>query len=209
MGNNFVVIDGVDGCGKGTQIDLLKDILPKDVLFTHEPGGTPFAEEIRKFVLRTHTEKISPISYFFMFWAARDVHVQNKILPALKEGKRVISDRFDSSTFAFQIRGDERRDLENLFSQVRNYILKDCSPFYIFLDLPPEVSLERMEKDANREKTHFDLKPLDYHERVRDGFKEFASRYPDGYMIVDANRSVEEIHEEIKQLVFGQFRLLK
>lgn len=206
MKNKFIVIDGIDGCGKDTQIDLLKGILTDNVLFTREPGGTKYAERIRELLLSDRDEDISPLSDLLMFWAARDVHLKNLIIPALTSGMNVISNRFDSATFSFQIHGDMNYELDPLFSILRKKILADCEPFYIFLDLPPEVSQERMKKDEKRINTHFDLKPIEYHHRVREGFKKF-SNCTSYFQFVDGDRPIEDVHRIVKQIVFSHFGL--
>lgn len=195
----FVVIDGVDGCGKSTQIELLKKNF-RDVLFTREPGGTPFAERIRELLMEVNEEYLedrTSFSDFLMFWAARETHVQNCIIPALEKGQCIISDRFDSSTCSFQLHGEENLVLLDLFHIMREQVLKDCKPdLYIILDLPPEVSLKRLARDNKHAKTRFDLRELAYHERVRKGFKCFAEIAHCKF--IDANRSVEEVYSDVR-----------
>src|SRR5262245_37073469 len=101
----FIVIDGLGGSGKSTQMELLKRRLPK-ALFTKEPGGAPRAEKIRSILKEGDGTAPDPMTDFFLFWAARAEHMARLIKPALSKGRTVFSDRFDSSTFAMQIRGD-------------------------------------------------------------------------------------------------------
>ncbi|MDO8562131.1 MAG: dTMP kinase, partial [bacterium] len=115
----FIVIDGIDGSGKGKQVELLKRTLGKNVIFTHEPGGTPKAEKIRKLLLERTEETPAPLADFLLFWAARADHVEKVILPALRAGKTVITDRFDSSTFAFQVYAERFPESESLFEECR------------------------------------------------------------------------------------------
>lgn len=199
---NLVVIDGVDGCGKGTQLELLKEEFPH-VHFTREPGGTPFAEGIRKLLLSDRVEHVPALTDFLLFWAAREVHIQNVIGPQISSGVNVISDRFDSATYAFQLFGEEHLDiLEGLFRVMRDHVLEDYSPdMYIILDLAPEVSLQRIAQDAKRNQTHFDLRPIEYHRRVREGFKCFAQIAPCTF--IDANRSVEEVYVDVRNAYFS------
>lgn len=196
----LVVIDGVDGSGKGTQIRLLQENF-RNVLFTREPGGTPFAEHIRELLLSVNEHDLedrTPFSDFLMFWAAREMHVQNCIIPALEKGQCVISDRFDSSTCSFQLHGEENLVLLDLFHIMREQVLKNCEPnLYIILDLPPEVSLKRLARDNKHAKTRFDLRDIAYHERVRKGFKCFAEIAHCKF--IDANRSVEEVYRDVRE----------
>lgn len=202
MLGRLIVIDGIDGCGKGTQIKFLDEEFGStgEFLFTREPGGTPFAEEIREVILRDRNEKVLIIRDLLLFWASRSDHLENLIIPALESGKIVISDRFDSSSFAFQIRAEEYQELESLFFDLRENILCDIVPTYIFLDLPPKVSLERMKKDIAKKKNHFDLRPIEYHERARKGFLEY---FASTSYIVDADRPAEEVYESIRKIVLG------
>lgn len=196
----FIVIDGVDGCGKGTQIKLLKKDFP-EIVFTREPGGTPVAEQIRDLLLCVIDEKSeerTPLSDFLLFWAAREINVKNLIMPALNRGQMVVSDRFDSSTYAFQLFGEEYNSLLDLFLTMRQSVIENCEPhLYIILDLLPEVSLKRMADEYAQKETRFDLKPLAYHERVRKGFKDFARISP--CIFIDANRSVDEVYADVKR----------
>ncbi len=200
----FIVLDGLDGSGKGAQIELLKKFLSEkkaSVLFTREPGGSPYGEEIRKIILNPIGKEADPLTQFFLFWADRHDHIKKVVSPALLKGQNVISDRFDSSTFAFQIFGGSQTKLLQPFSFFRKLSLEGVEPsLYIVLDLPPEIALERIKKDKERLKTHFDLQPLSYHSRVRAGFKKFKSM---GYRVifVNADRPPEDIHKDIKKMV--------
>ena len=201
----FVVIDGVDGSGKSTEILLLKKELEKigaDVLFTDEPGGTPKAEEIRKTLLGSHGNPSTATTDFFLFWAARASHAEQLILPSLRAGKNVISDRFDSSTFAFQVCAEQHPELEGLFYECRKAILSECLPdAYIFLDLPVSEAISRRKSDAGKAMDSFDKKESEYHERVRKGFNKFKPEGKSAVYIIDANRSTEEVHKEVWGIV--------
>src|SRR3989344_5042238 len=157
----LIILDGLDGSGKGAQIELLKKFLVDkkvSILFTREPGGSPYGEEIRKLILNSMGKSADPLTQFFLFWADRDDHMRKVVSPALLKGVNVISDRFDSSTFAFQIFGGVQTKLLQPFSFFRKLVLGEVEPsLYIVLDLPPDVALERIKKDKERLKTHFDL----------------------------------------------------
>ena len=201
MRGKFIVVDGMDGSGKGTQMRLLQGALANQpFVFTREPGGTPRAEEIRKDLLRQEGAVSNPTCDFFLFWAARASHVEDFVEPTRTQGTHVITDRYDSSTFAFQIHGEERSNLEPVFHAVRKslptYYLPDA---YIILDLPASVAFERRKADQGQDKSKFDVKPIEYHERVRNGFlalKEFAPLH-----VVDASRTPEEMHADVLRIV--------
>ncbi len=204
----FIVIDGMDGSGKGTQLALLHSKLSHlDVVYTREPGGNGVesAEFIRSLLLNPDKFNFTsnPLCDFFLFFASRALHIEQLVEPMRSAGRHVITDRYDSSTLAFQLYG-ERQDFRQLFIQVRTnlpaYFMPDA---YIILDLPPEVAYHRRAQDAAQEKSRFDLKPLEYHQSVREGFKMLRSmiELPETVHLLDANRPKEELHEELSSLV--------
>lgn len=210
MGNaKYIVFDGMDGSGKGTQIELLKTKhTVSSVVFTREPGGTPFAEEIRK-VVRDHpfAETSTPLNHFLLFWAAREELQHNLVTPALQSGKHVFSDRGDSSTYAFQLHGEEHEELFGIFMLMRNLVFAGDNErrppdLYIVFDLPAEVARERALQDAQRMKTHYDIRNIDYYTRVRAGFKKFA-KYGK-VRFVDALQTPEEVHQSVMAILSAE-----
>ena len=201
----LIVIDGVDGSGKSTEILFLKKELAKagsSAIFTDEPGGTPKAEEIRKVLLGKTGAASTPRTDFFLFWAARASHIEQLILPALRAGRNVISDRFDSSTFAFQVCAEKHPELEVLFYECRKTILSECIPnAYIFLDLPVDEAIARRKNDRSKLADSFDRKGREYHERVREGFRKFKPGEKSEVFLVDANRRPEQVHKEVWSIV--------
>ena len=154
MKGKFIIIDGMDGSGKGTQIELLKEKLAnQQVLFTREPGGSPKAEQIRPLILQKDGPVSNAVCDLFLFFAARGSHIQDVVVPARAAGKHVICDRYDSSTFAFQLRGDQSEPwLEQLFDAIRGRLpSQDYWPgMYIVLDLPAEVAHRRRSRDVTQ-----------------------------------------------------------
>jgi len=205
----FIVIDGMDGSGKGTQIKLLQDKLKgQPVIFSREPGGSHLGEEIRSMLLRTEGNPRGPLADFFLFFASRASHVEDTVTPAREQGTHVVSDRYASSTYAFQIFGEEHQEFIPLFDATMDNLErgKYWPNLYIFLDLPAEVAYERRSRDASQAKSGFDLKPLEYHQRTREGFREFAKKYGPA-MLVDASRTPEEVHADIWKLVSKELGL--
>lgn len=196
----FIVLDGMDGSGKGTQLKLLREYFEANNIphyFTREPGGSPDAEKIRERVLSDAS--LSTQERFDLMWESRALHINQTVLPALGVGKIVVSDRFDSSTWAYQICGEENAQLIEPFKVLRaRLITKACPPdLYVFFDLDPSVSRSRV-MDANKPDQNFlDTKPLDFYIRVRAGFKEFASRH--NAILVQANQTPEKVLEEMLQ----------
>ena len=215
----FIVIDGLDGSGKGTQIALLqKHFAGRPIAFTREPGGTPRAERIREILLAPSAQQADPYTDLLLFFAARKDHIVHLIEPMLSEGLHVISDRYDSSSFAFQIFGERHAEHMDTFDRLRDRIVigdkgdKRRSPglphAYLFLDLPARVAYERCRAVAEEKQSVFDLKPLEYHQRVRDGFRAFAAQYGTDrtqMVTIDADRSVEAVQDELLGIIEGLF----
>lgn len=202
MKGRFFVIDGLGGLGKSTQIEMLKKRLGSKAVFSHEPGGTPHAEKLRTFVRSVDTEgDPHPLMDFFVFWAARADHVNKKILPALKKGKTVVCDRFDSSTFAMQVRGDKNKDLEKLFWQCREHVLKEHEPdAYIIIDGSPVFARSRRHGRGDGE-DRFDEKVEAYQKRIRAGYLEFAKHIGKKGHVVKADQTQDEVHTDIWKIV--------
>ncbi len=196
----FIVIDGGEGVGKSTQMKQLKDHFGDDLVVTREPGGSPYAEEIRELILKSkYAGEANALTMFALFWAARADHMAHTVLPALSEGKIVVSDRFDSATFSHQIYGQQARELEDFFWVMRDrYLGEDTPDLYIFLDVDPSVALRR-KVVGDVERNHFDKRDLDFHERVREGLGVFAAKTE--AKIVDASRSVDEVFADLLELI--------
>lgn len=194
----FIVIDGGEGSGKSTMLKEIRSLLP-EILFTREPGGNVFAEEIRSLILGDSAKDADEKTLFNLFWASRSEHVEKTIRPVLQKGQAVISDRFDSTTFAYQIVGKGRRELEPLFWELRRVILKDNTPdLYIFFDIDPAIGKERKRK-GNADWNHLDLREESFYDNVRNGFAEFSKHVPSAY--IDASQSKEVVLREFVKTV--------
>jgi len=193
----FIVLEGGEGCGKTTLVKLIQEKFPH-VLTTREPGGSPFAEKIRQVILSDEAKDAFGETQFGLFWAARYDHIKNKILPALLEGTHVVSDRFDSSSYVYQMHGQEALHLRDLFLKTREVYLRDCQPdLYVFLDVDPKTGLERVAK-RKEISNHFDLRTLDFHNRIREGYYEFLKLVP--HKVIDANQSLEKVSSDLISL---------
>lgn len=201
----FVILDGTEGVGKSTQLKRLKEHFGDRVVFTREPGGSPYAEEIRDVVLNSqYAGEADALTHFSLFWAARSDHMQKTVIPALEAGKHVISDRFDSTTFAFQIRGQEHAELYDLFFRMREQCLGDVQPDrYILFDLDPEIGLTRKAKQKDELLNHFDARDLAFHNRNREGFKEFADHVP--HVFIDASKAIDEVTQDLLAILKQEF----
>ncbi len=204
----LISFEGLDGAGKTTQMHLLEQWLQaRDVSYirTLEPGGTPLGVEIRPLVLNRPELTIVPLAEAFLFQADRAQHFARLVLPALQEGKLVITDRCYDASIAYQgyARGVGVELVEQLSMLATQGIQPDLT---ILLDLEPSQVHNRTDVTSDssgtrEERTRFDVEAEEFHQRAREGFRMLARRYPERIKVVDASRTVEEIHGEIVGLV--------
>lgn len=195
----FIVIDGIDGSGKSSQVKLLKAKFSSRAIFTSDPGGTDTGQAVREVVLVG--KPLSPLSVFFLFLAARAALVEEVIEPALARGCTVVSDRFDSSTYAYQVHAGKHPELLKLMRSFAQGVLKKAVPdAYIILDSDPALARKRLFHDRAKDLNAYDKKPLAHQARVREGFTKFK---PKGSKVffVDADRSLAEVHEDVWRIV--------
>jgi dTMP kinase len=195
----FVAFEGGEGSGKTTQARLIAIWLRDqgfDVITTHEPGATKVGMRLRALLLDTAHKGMSPHAEALMYAADRAEHVSSVILPALKRGAVVISDRYIDSSLAYQGagRGLRQADIARLNAWATGGRVPDLT---ILLDMPPEAGLSRRSRSADR----LEAEPTEFHERVRAGFLALARADPDRYLVVDATRSTEEVSREIKDRI--------
>lgn len=196
--SGFIVIDGVDGAGKGVQTKMLKaafEAAGLDTLLSREPGGSVGAEEIRTLIVEGETDKWDDMTELLLIYAARRSHLKETIWPALKCGTWVISDRFADSSRAFQgVAGELGLPLVD---SIHNIVVGDFKPdLTLILDLDPEISLARAEQRGGGE-DRFEKKGLAYQQRVREGFRGIVLNSPDLHCLIDANRTIHEVSCEI------------
>lgn len=198
----FITLEGGEGAGKSTQIRLLADSLKAqghEIVTTREPGGTPEAEKIRDFLVKRDGGNWTPIAECFLLYAARQMHVENLIKPALASGKIVISDRFADSTRAYQSFG-HGLPLETV-EEMNRLALGDFAPDLTFiLDLPVEAGLARAGKrmaDDQSQEDRFERIGGGFHQRLRQGFLDIAKRDAQRCVVIDATRDIHTIANDI------------
>lgn len=201
----FITFEGGEGCGKTTQIKLLRKFLSKNgypLITTYEPGATPIGELIRRILLSNHHGEISRETETLLYLACRAQHVREIIAPALKEKKIVLCDRFTDSTLAYQgfARGIALTLLQSLERFSRNGIAPDLT---ILLDADPRPMFQRLKQKHLEHKDRLESESLAFHQKVRKGYLALAKKNPKRYLIVDARKSVHSIHEEIKRHVMS------
>ncbi|PIC56350.1 dTMP kinase [Sporosarcina sp. P12(2017)] len=207
----FISFEGPEGAGKTTVLQKVAERLMahgEDVVMTREPGGIPIAEKIREVILDSTHSAMDGKTEALLYAAARRQHLVEKIIPALKQNKIVLCDRFIDSSLAYQgfARGlgvDEVLAI-NLFA-IEEY-MPDCT---IFFDVPPEVGLTRIWKDKDREQNRLDLETLEFHEKVYKGYLEVILGNEGRIQVVDAQLLPAQVIENVWQIVSSEVNLHK
>ncbi len=201
----FLVLDGGEGAGKSTQIKKLAEYFGDRIFITREPGGSPYAEEIRSLILNSkYAAQADAKTHFALFWAARADHLKNSILPALSRGQHVISDRFDSSTYAYQVFAQGALELKSFFWKMRAFYLPRTPDRYIFLDVDPKIGLARKQTQKGVELNHFDERDVAFHSNMRKGLLDFFKKVP--HSVIDAHPSFDTVTAsligEVEKILF-------
>ncbi len=198
----FVVLEGGEGSGKDTMIDRLKAryAANDDVIFTQSPGYTALGKELRRLLLSPDAPPRTVRAELLMFLADRAQLFEEVVLPALKSGKAAIGNRLEMSTVAYQVYGRDRMGYLDFVLRLGKQ-LTFVRPFYLVLDVPPEIGLARVEQRGDG-KTSFDAESLAFHERVRQGYLRHLNTVEgfDGELI-DATRPLEEVWQAVKAKV--------
>lgn len=196
----FIVMEGPDGSGKTTQIDLLKEYLEEagyECLITREPGGTVIGEEVRQLILNPEHKEMSPVTEMLLYAASRAQLVHEVIGPALEEGKIVISDRFVDSSIVYQ--GIARKLGISTVSAVNAPGIGIYRPDGIFfIDLSEEEGLRRKKEQKNLDR--MEQEGIDFHHMVSEGYRKVLSGRPE-VMKIDGGRSIDTIQKKIRNHV--------
>jgi dTMP kinase len=194
----FISFEGIDFCGKSTQIDLLKDYLieqGKKVEIIREPGGTTLSEKIRTILLDNKNEKMLMETELFLFSASRAQLVREKIRPYLEKGIYVISDRFHDSSTAYQ--GYGRGIPVDVISGVHKLAIGDTIPeITFFIDIPVGIANERKKKKSKGKLDRIELADMEFYTRVRNGYLETAKN-ESRFKVIDGAQSIQNIHNHI------------
>ncbi|HHU17672.1 MAG TPA: dTMP kinase [Clostridiales bacterium] len=197
----FITFEGPDGSGKTTQIDRLEAFIINkgyDAVLTREPGGTKIGEKIREIILDKNNTEMEYMTEALLYAAARAQHVSQVIKPALEEGKMVICDRFMDSSIAYQGFG---RGLGDSVRVINEYAVNGCFPDITFLlKLDPEIGKIRIKVE---DRDRLELEKLEYHKVVFRAYEELEKLYPERIIGIDANRSIDEISNEIQFHIEG------
>ncbi|WBA07814.1 dTMP kinase [Salinivibrio kushneri] len=199
MKNHFIVVEGLEGAGKSTAINQIKQVLLdvgiKDVITTREPGGTPLAEQLRTLVKQGHPdEPLTDKAELLMLYAARVQLVENVIKPALAKGQWVVGDRHDMSSQAYQ--GGGRGMDTSLMQSLKETVLGEFAPsLTLYMDIDPEVGLARARGRGDLDR--IEKMQLDFFERTRARYLALANDDP-SVVVIDAGQSLDNVTAQIK-----------
>jgi dTMP kinase len=198
----FITLEGIEGAGKSTVARLVCERLAQrgiNARLTREPGGTPLAERVRDIVLTRGEERLTAASETLLMFAARSIHVENLIRPALQRGEWVVCDRFTDATRAYQGsgRGVDAALIEALARAVHPDLQPDCT---LLLDLPVRIGLARARarnSAAAGSPDRFEAETESFFERVRAGYLELARREPNRILIIDAAAPLAAVESQV------------
>ena len=203
----FISFEGIEGCGKTTQVNLLIKLLEANnisFIKTLEPGGTDIGLDIRKILLNSGNTHLSPLTELILYAADRAQHVSEVIRPGLDQGKWIICDRFFDATVAYQGfgRGMDMELIGFLNSQAAAGV---CPDLTILMDCPEDIGLKRAlarNRTQNLEdQGRFEREKMDFHRKVRMGYLALAEKHRDRFRIIDAARTVDEVTGDIYNLL--------
>ncbi len=194
----FITFEGADGSGKTSQLKLVADYLKEqnyNIVATRDPGGTPLGGKIRE-ILLNYEGKVASYCELFLYLADRAQHIEEKIMPALGENKIVLCDRYVDSTLAYQgyARGLDKDEILKLNNIVAQSLMPDLT---IVFDVDTEVA----EKRVGDEKDRLESEAKDFHKKVRLGYLDLATKYPERIRVVNANNDIETVYSDVLDIL--------
>jgi dTMP kinase len=214
LGGKFITFEGLDGCGKSTQLQRLASALKAanfSVIVTREPGGTTSGEKIRQLILDTNTSALAPYAELALMFASRAQHIREVITPALAQGNIVLCDRFTDSTEAYQ--GGGRKLGSEPVLELHRILCGDLQPdLTILMDSDVAASVERARRrnkaqSAEADENRFEQENRAFFGRVRNAYLAIARREPQRVALVDARGTPDATHEQIMKNVQNKLKL--
>ena len=208
MRGKFLTIEGTEGVGKTTNIEFIQQWLEsKAISFvcSREPGGTPFAEEIRQLLLTPRDESVSSKSELLLMFAARAQHLDQLIEPELAAGNWVLCDRFTDATYAYQ--GGGRKMDNQLITELESIVQGNLRPdLTLILDIPPEQGLKRASRRGELDR--FEQEKAVFFERIRNAYLAIAEQHPQRCVVVDASLPLTQVQMQIENALEKFWRTL-
>lgn len=194
----FITLEGGEGVGKSTALSFIKNYVTQkniECVMTREPGGTKIGDAIRDILLHHKDELVLPETELLLLFAGRAQHIKHIIKPALAAGKTVISDRFTDASFAYQCGG--RQVPIHYFELLEKWIQGDLYPnLTLLLDAPVEVGMARIENRGDKDR--IEEEKTEFFQRVREAYLDRAKQFPNRFVIIRANESLENVQIQIK-----------
>ena len=201
----FISFEGIEGSGKSTQIELIEELIRAkgyQVKKLREPGTTELGEKIRNIFLEKTTETVDPITEAFLLYASRKHLDQNFLRQNLSDGAIVIADRYADATLAYQSYG---KGLDHNFVKLIHDSSQLISPDLTFyMDISAELSRERI---SDREMDRMESESIDFFKKVREGYLQIAQDNPERVVVLDANKTIDELHESIKKIISNKLNV--
>ncbi|MFS0615563.1 dTMP kinase [Lederbergia ruris] len=199
----FITIEGPEGAGKTTIIQKVAqelEVKGMDVILTREPGGIPISEQIRGIILDSGNLAMDARTEALLYAAARRQHLVEKVIPGLQSGAVVLCDRFIDSSLAYQ--GYARGLGMDEILSINQFAIQELMPDQtIYFDIDPEIGLKRIETNKGREINRLDLEQLNFHQMVRQGYKQLLQRFPDRIREIDASQPIEQVFLQTMEMV--------
>lgn len=199
----FITFEGGEGVGKSTQIDVACAEIARagfKVVKTREPGGTSRADRIRELLLTPQAEAMPSTSELLLMFAARAMHIENVVRPALAAGQWVVCDRFTDSTYAYQ--GYGRGVSREMIAKLEVFVQQDLRPdLTLLLDAPVDVAMGRVRTRNLDNGDRIEREQREFFERVRAGYLEIARKSPDRVAVIDARESIETVSAHIRERI--------
>ena len=209
----FITFEGGEGSGKTTQINRLAKALTEQgfkVITTREPGGTPEAESIRNLLVQRDAGEWTPMAEVLLLYAARVMHVEKVIQPALNDGKIVICDRFSDSTLAYQGYGHGLAldDIQRIDALTLNGLKPNLT---LVLDIASEEGLQRSDQrlaaeqfQVKQREDRYEQLEIEFHQRLRNGFLSIAEQEPERCKVIDASKDMQSVTEQVLDIVISK-----
>jgi dTMP kinase len=195
----FITVEGVEGVGKSTNIDFLSGVIEArgfECVKTREPGGTPMAERIRDMLLEHAEETLPDTAELLLFFAARSLHINNRIRPALRAGKWVVCDRFTDASRAYQGAG-RGLDIDKI-NTLADWVQEELQPdLTLLLDAPAEVGMRRAEKRGATDR--LESEEVSFYQRIRAGYLALAAAEPERFSVIDASQPLQAVQKDIER----------
>ncbi len=203
----LITFEGTEGCGKTTQINLLYEYLLSkgyEVIRTREPGGTPIGESIRE-ILTNKGKEINPLAELFLMMAMRAQHIEDVIVPALKDNKIVLCDRFFDATYAYQ--GFGRGIDIHIIDYINRIATKGIVPdLTVLIDLDVEQGLKRKSQEKVQ-MDRFEDEDISFHKRIKEGYRMLSKENRGRFFVVNGSKDIQIIHSIIRRRVEKQIEL--